>query len=171
MSIRFGFPDAPLPAPTSRGTAAVGLLHELPALELTAILCLRAWCDGGDRRAQLDLDLNAVLDPSDASTASGGLVALMRTVVAAARRPLMRHAFGCRCFGGDEGAFANLIAAAGVRDREEAMLFASLLMNGHVAWDAVRLAEELGQAFLRMARYSLDDPVSRSCQGSDVFLH
>lgn len=64
----------------------------------------------------------------------------------------MRHGLGCKCFGGDESAFANMIAAAAGQDHEDAQLFACTLMIGHTAWPAVQLALGLGQAFLRLSR-------------------
>jgi hypothetical protein len=87
-----------------------------------------------------------VLGADAGAAAAADFDALLRTLLEHGRRPLMRHGLRCKCFGGDESAFANMIAAAAGQDREDALLFASTLMTGHAAWAASRLAEAVGQA-------------------------
>lgn len=152
MKMRFEFPESASPASPQRGAAPVGFLHELPPIELAAIVYLRAWCEGGTDRQMIAKDFRLVMDDGAGATAVEDFDALMTALLKDARRPVMRHGLGCKCFGGDESVFANMMAAAVGRDRDDAMLFASTLMTGHAAWAAVQLAERLGQVFLRLAR-------------------
>lgn len=152
MKMRFAFPGETPPVSSRRGAAAVGIMDELPQVELAAIIYLRAWCAGGTDREIIAKDFGFVTGPAEATHAVEDFDALMRTLLNHARRPIMRHGLGCTCFGGDESAFANMIAAATSQDREDAMLFASTLMAGHAAWTVVQLATRLGQVFLRLSR-------------------
>lgn len=151
MRMRFDFPKAPFVDPVPRGAAPVGYLEELPAVELAAILYMRSWCEGGAAKDQISRDFRLMLGVDAAESALADFEALMRTALRGARRPLMRHGIVCRCFGGDESAFANMIAAAAAQDRDEAMLFACNLMSVPAAFEAVLLAGSLGQVFLRIA--------------------
>jgi len=152
MKMRFEFPADTPPAAPHRGAAPVGMLHELPPVELGAIIYLRAWCQGGATRQMIGRDFSLVMGEEAGATAARNFDALMTVLLNTARRPVMRHGLGCKCFGGDESAFANMIAAAAAQDHEDAHLFACTLMTGHGAWPAVQLALGLGPAFLRLAR-------------------
>lgn len=68
------------------------------------------------------------------------------------RRPIMRHHTRCACIGGDEAAFAHMIASA-VVDREDAMAFALTLMRPEVTFQAVEIAQEVGLCLLGLSRY------------------
>lgn len=172
MKMRFDFPDAPAAqTPPTRGAAPVGVLDELPALELAAIVYLRAWCADEEQRAQIAGDFRLVLGADRGALAYADFDALMRTVLAHTRRPLMRHALGCRCFGGDESAFAGMIAAGAAQDRETAMLFATVLVDGPAVWDTMALAGALGQAFLHLARGSGQGPRPTHPAGRTEFKH
>ncbi len=152
MKMRFAIPRETPPVSSHRGAAPVGILNELPQVELAAIIYLRAWCAGGADREIIAKDFCLVMGQAEATLAVEDFDALMTTLLNSARRPVMRHGLGCTCFGGDESAFANMIAAAASQDHEDAMLFASTLMAGHAAWSVVQLATRLGQVFLRLSR-------------------
>jgi hypothetical protein len=62
----------------------------------------------------------------------------------------MRHGPDCRCVGGDEAAFAHLVAAAAADEREDAALMASLLVRPGIALEAVALAGQFGLGLRRM---------------------
>jgi len=62
----------------------------------------------------------------------------------------MRHQETCQCFGGDESAVANMVAAAAAGDMEEALLLAGHLVPAEVAKELMKPAEEIGLAFDRM---------------------
>ena len=136
----------------SRGAAPVGRMDELPRLEAVAILFMRMWCDGGEQRQRIAADLTLALGDTDAAIATGLFDDLMRLTLSCARRPLMRHGVPCQCFGGDECAFANMLVAAMTGDREEAMLFSAILINGQATWPAIALAQELTPYLLRFTR-------------------
>ena len=150
MSIQFD-PRLTLGALVQRGAAPVGFLQELPPVELTAILYLRLWCDGDMGRDQVARDFRLALGMDDAVTALMTFDALVQGILRGARRPLMCHGVECRCFGGDESAFANMLAAAASGDREDAMLFAAHLMAGDAAYTVVFSAMQFGLALLRLA--------------------
>ena len=44
----------------------------------------------------------------------------------------MRHSIECRCLGGDEACFANLVATAAEGEREDALLMATLMVEPSV---------------------------------------
>ncbi len=157
-----------MPAP-SRGGAPVGCLHELPPVELAAIVYLRAWCAGEADRQMVARDFRCVMGEDGGATALADFDALLSTLIGKARRPIMRHELACRCFGGDESAFANLVAAIAGGDRDDALLFAATLVTGAAAWEVVVLAQRLEEVFLRLARFS--DRARRETASSGRCLH
>ncbi len=171
MKMPFEFPGAAPSASPQRGAVPVGYLHELPPVELAAIVYLRAWCEGGADRQIIGRDFRLVMGDGEGTAAVEDFDALMATLLNNARRPVMRHGLGCKCFGGDESAFANMVAAAAGQDREDAMLFASNLIAGHATYDAIHLAERLGQVFLRLARLPDDRQVPAPGTAQSIFRH
>ena len=171
MKMRFEFPGGTPPASPQRGAAPVGHLHELPPVELAAIVYLRAWCEGGPDREIIAKDFCLVMGDAAGAVAVGDFGALMTALLNSARRPVMRHGLGCRCFGGDESAFANMIAAAAGQDREDAMLYACTLMKSDAAWAAVQVALRLGQVFLRLARLPDRSPAPTHASEPTAYRH
>ncbi|MBI6630779.1 hypothetical protein [Pontibaca salina] len=145
-------------SPPNRGGAAVGQLQELPPVELSAVLYLRAWCEGGAHRYGVLQDFRLLMGDEIGQQQFEDFDALMRLCLSTARCPLMRHGLTCRCFGGHESVFAQMIAAAAGQDREDAMMFAATFLTGEAAWQAVQIAEGLGQCFLRSAQHTPDQP-------------
>ena len=142
-----GRPNSP-----NRGGAPVGHLAELPPLERSAVLYLRKWCSGPEGREAVAQDFSQVFQPARAAHEVNTFAALITYLSEGCRRPIMRHDFGCTCFGGDESAFANMVAASVAGDREDAMVFALSLMRPDMAWQAVTAAEEFGLALLAINR-------------------
>lgn len=135
-----------------RGGAPVGMLEELPPVEMGAVLLLRLWCEGGAGRARIQNDLTLAFGTARADRELERLAALVRTVLKGARRPVMRHGVACPCFGGDESAFANMVAAAAQGERDDAMVFALALMAPDFACAAAQLAGPVGLAILGLSR-------------------
>ena len=171
MKMRFEFPDTTPTGSPPRGAAPVGHLHALPPIELAAIVYLRAWCDGGANREIIAKDFCLVMGDAAGAQAVGDFDALMTTLLNNARRPVMRHRLNCKCFGGIESAFANMIAAATGQDRDDAMLFANILMTGHAAWAAVQLVGQLGQVFLRLGRVPDRSPTPTHASQPTIHRH
>lgn len=151
MKMRFSFSRRAQSGLPQRGAAPVGHLCELPALEKTAVFYFRAWCAGEPDRGVIAMDLRLVMGEIAGDEAADDLNALMTALTRHARRPIMHHALDCGCLGGDESAFANMIAAAAVQDVDDALLFAAALTRGHAAYPVVQLAQRLALAFLRVA--------------------
>lgn len=162
-------PEAGSTPASSRGAAPVGCLHELPPVELAAIVYLRAWCAGGADRRMIARDFRQVMGHGAGAMAVADFDALVSAVLGNGRRPIMRHELACQCFGGDESAFANLIGAAVAADRDEALLFSATLVTGAAAWAVVELAQRLDQVFLRLAR--LSDAVPRAVDAPGRRFH
>lgn len=139
-------------AAVGRGGAAVGMLFELPALEFGAIVLLRQWCDGEAGRAAIAHDFCVTLGSAHGAEAVNLLAGLVTLMVQRGRRPLMRHAADCSCFGGDESAFAQLVATATTGERDDAMAFAMIFLPPAEAFEAVLTAERLGPVILSLAR-------------------
>jgi len=132
-----------------RGGAPVGVLTELPPVELAAIIYLRLWFSGN--QAKVWSDFGKKLGNSEAHAAMASFENLMNAVQYNTRRPLMRHNPTCNCFGGDECAFAQLIAAAASGDEHDAMTFALHLFEGVQAQCVMGTAAMCGLAFSSMA--------------------
>ena len=127
-----------------RGAAPVGRLDLLPPDEAWWVCALRLWCDGLEGRDRLARDAADRMGPEAATRFVARLGDFMQLVLGHARRPPLRLARDSACVGADEAAFALFCATALGGDREDAMLFACLLMRPDVAPLAVSLAQTLG---------------------------
>ncbi|QIE54739.1 hypothetical protein G5B40_04350 [Pikeienuella piscinae] len=135
---------------TARGGAPVGRLEELPDIEAAAVLFLRFWRTGATTREPAKADFHASLGQAAGEQAAATTAALVDMIERHGRRPLVHHAPGCRHVGGDEAAFANLVAAAAAGQREDAILFATLIFRTDMAFVAAGLAARFGQFLMRM---------------------
>ncbi|MES2432301.1 MAG: hypothetical protein V4586_00570 [Pseudomonadota bacterium] len=131
-----------------RGGAAVGMLADMPALERGVVQLLRQWCDGEAGRIAVAEDFTAIFGADQAAIEVNNLAHLITLMVQMGRRPLMRHHTQCTCLGGDESAFAQMVAAATAGDREDAMAFALTMLPPDIAYEAVQIAEYVGRATL-----------------------
>ena len=133
-----------------RGGAPVGYLEEFGELEASAILYMRLWCAGPEARRRVCEDFLALLGPKRGEIAFMRLGSLLRRLHEFGRRPLIRHHETCRCVGGDEAAFANMVAAAASQDREDAALLATNFMRADMAMLVVAEAEEFGMSLKQL---------------------
>ena len=136
------------PASPVRGGAAVGMLADMPPLECGVVQLLRQWCNGEAGRIAVAEDFTAIFGPEQAAIEVNNLAHLITLMVQSGRRPLMRHHTKCACLGGDESAFAQMVAAATAGDREDAMAFALTMLPPDIAYEAVQIAEYVGRAML-----------------------
>jgi hypothetical protein len=133
-----------------RGAAPVGRLSDLTTLEAETVRHVRFWCTGPEGRAELWNTWARALGVRDGRRALRGFEAMMATIAAGARRPVMHHAPGCACLGGDEAALATLVSTAADGDREDAALLAALLVRAEFACALAGQAELAGLALRRM---------------------
>ena len=134
-----------------RGGAPVGYLSELNQLEQNAILFLRYW----SQRSMADNDLqnkfwfNITYDLGITKTrqAIDAFDEIFTLCVKYSRRPIMKHDLECKCIGGDESCFANIIGFAQVDELEDALLLASNLVAPKFAsclvTSAIKFAESI----------------------------
>ena len=134
----------------NRGGAPVGFLNELDSIEAASVIYLRLWCDGPDAQAQICNDFASQLGTDQGKRALKSFEDLCALCARHGRRPLMRHSVQCNCLGADESCFANFIATAATGEREDAMLFATLLVRPDMAPLVASLAADVGLAFKRM---------------------
>ncbi len=144
------FPQQPARPP--RGAAPVGQLADLPLLEHSAVLLMRQWCSDEAGRIAIAQDFTDGLGATRSVGAVNALAHLIALMVDHGRRPIMRHQLGCACLGGDESAFAQMVAAASAGDTDDAMAFALTMMPAAIAFEAVQTAEGLGLLIHAMAR-------------------
>ncbi|MEP4194153.1 MAG: hypothetical protein ABJL99_00795 [Aliishimia sp.] len=137
-------------AQDKRGSAPVGYIAELDSVEAASVIYLRLWSDGPDAQTQVWQDFAFALGTTPARRALKSFEDLCGLCAKHGRRPLMRHSVNCKCLGADESCFANFIATAAEGDREDAMLFATLLVRPDVAPLVANLAMEFGLALKRM---------------------
>lgn len=142
--------------PLARGGAPVGIIAELPNVERAAILLLRTWCEGEAGRMKILADFTKGFGVYQGQAEYDRLGHLIGVVIQGGRRAFMRHAVDCTCFGGDESAFANMVAAAAAGDRDDAMAFALVLMTPAAAFSAVQTAEVTGLAIAGLSRRAFD---------------
>lgn len=135
-----------------RGAAPVGVLADLPGLEQGAVLLLRQWCGGEDGRIAVAEDFARSLGEERGARAVNALAHLLTLLAHHGRRPFMRHDLTCACLGGDESAFAQMVAASAAGDTEDAMAFALTMMPAAIAYEAVQTAEGLGLMIHAMLR-------------------
>lgn len=152
MSIAWTPGEKPKPEQPNRGGAAVGMLVELNAQDRAAILAFRKWCDGAAGREAVAREYSSAFSGGRAALELNAFADLMGVMLGAPRRSIMRHGISCACFGGDEAAFAHMVAAATLGDNEDAMAFALILMQPNAAWQAVQLARGVGLGLLGMIR-------------------
>ena len=115
-----------------RGGAPVGYLSELNQLEQNSVLFLRYW----SQSAKSDYDLqskfwaNITYDLGIVKTreAINAFDEIFTLCIKYSRRPIMKHDLECRCIGGDESCFANIIGFAQDGELEDALLLASNLI-------------------------------------------
>lgn len=131
-----------------RGGVAVGMLADMPPLERGVVQLLRQWCDGEAGRIAVAEDFTTIFGPEQAAIEVNNLAHLITLMVQMGRRPLMRHQTNCSCLGGDESAFAQMVAAATAGDRDDAMAFALTMLPPDIAYEAVQIAEYVGRATL-----------------------
>ena len=129
-----------------RGAAPVGVLSELPPVELAAIVYFRMACASPETRDQLSQDFALAFGAVQGEFYEAMVAEFVHVLVHKSRRKIMRHEPNCKCFGGDESAIANIIAAAAAGDREEAQMLASNLVPCEVARQLVQPAEDIGLA-------------------------
>ena len=130
----------------SRGGAPVGFLTELTQTEAASICFLRQWCESPQTQKQAIKDLTDLLGSIHGPAAINSLGQICNLFAQFARRPVMRHHPKCPCLGADEACFANLVAEAVWGDREDAMMFAMLIVRADCAPGLVALAEQFGLA-------------------------
>lgn len=135
--------------PQSRGGAPVGYLSELPPVEMAAIQYLRLWFSG--KQDRIWRDFHNGLCQKDAKAAMVSFETLMDIVENHSRRPLLRHSEKCECFGGDECAFAQFVAAASSGNEHDAITFGLHLFKGIRAYRVLKTAAHCGKMFSCMA--------------------
>jgi hypothetical protein len=131
------------------GAAPVGRLAELPPLEQQVIRFLRLWTEGADGQALALGELQCRHGASAAERLAARFGELLLLTTRNARRPLLGHAPGCPCAGGDECVFARFVALAAEGAREEAILMAALIVRADLAFALAALAEEIGLGLMR----------------------
>ncbi|MEM8699458.1 MAG: hypothetical protein AAGF44_09830 [Pseudomonadota bacterium] len=148
-----------------RGGAPVGYMAELPEIEASAISYLRCWCEGPDWQDALRDEFKSKLGHRHGGRGVDALNRLCQLLALHGRRPLLRHHVQCRCFGGDESAFANCVGAIVAGDREDAELFAALIVDHRVSGQFVAEAEAFGVAAQLLAS---DPGLPHSSSSSNV---
>ncbi|QDC08959.1 hypothetical protein FHY55_06745 [Oceanicola sp. D3] len=134
--------------PNPRGAAPVGRTAELAPPELAAVTYLRMEMTGDSAAVAEDFAL--LLGPQDGSEAHAAF-ARLAAALAARPRAFPHHAPGCRCYGGDESAFVQLLSAAAEGDEEAATGFALHLFSGRPPLGLLGAAALAGLAFSHMA--------------------
>ena len=142
------------------GGATVGRIADLAAVEVGAVLCLRACATEEPDRDWVSRDISGLFGAEEGQTAFDCVRQICGLCAQHGRRPLMCHGMGCACLGADEACLARLVAAASGADREDAMLIAVLMVRADIAPYLVMLAESMGLAIRRLAHLSERSPTT-----------
>jgi hypothetical protein len=133
-----------------RGGAPVGYLSELSQLEQNAIIFLRYWsqCAKADHDLQNNFWSNITYDLGITKTrqAIDAFDEIFTLCAKYSRRPIMKHDLECKCIGGDESCFANIIGFAQVDELEDALLLASNLVAPKFAACLVTSARKFAES-------------------------
>lgn len=134
----------------AHGGAAVAVLNQMQAWEANLVLNLRLWCEGPSGQQQVWNEYRAALKSTDAHLECHAFETLVRTIVSAAHRPMIRHHVGCSCVGADEAVFVNLIRFASEGHLNDAALVATLLIGPARAEHVAVLAGQVGECARRI---------------------
>lgn len=134
-----------------RGGAPVGYITNLDAVQTSAVIYLRLWCDGHEGQERTKNDFELALGVAQGSAAVHYLAQICELCIQHGRRPLMRHKVSCECHGADENCFANFIGCAVDGQNEDAMLIATLLVRPDFSPSLAGLAQHFGIALKRMS--------------------
>ena len=144
--------------------AAMQGMEPLPTL---VIAVLRGWNRGGAGAALVAL--RERMTEAQAAAAMAAMCDLAGILGTSRRRPLACHAPQCLCVGADEAAFARFVREAALGDREDALLLASLIVDGPaiigLTEAAARFGLHLHRATLRVA------PGMTDAHPGDATLH
>jgi len=133
--------------PARIGGTHLARLDRLPLAQGVVVRALRHW-DGVGSDA-LDDVLPDALAGADGVAGRAALEDLLEILMRHGRRPLVRHAPGCPWVGADEAVLAHFVSVAATGEAEDAMLIASLLVEGPLLPCLLGAAQELG---LRLRR-------------------
>ncbi|MEM1073378.1 MAG: hypothetical protein AAF665_01760 [Pseudomonadota bacterium] len=136
----------------ARGGATVAVLSKMEAWEANMVLNLRLWCEGPAGQEQVWTEYRRALPGAEAKRECHAFECLLRTLVATAHRPLVRHDVACACVGADEGVFVNLIRIASEGHLTDAALIATLLSGPAQAEQIAILAGQVGECAKRIHR-------------------
>ena len=143
-----------------RGGAPVGYLSELNQLEQNAILFLRYWsqCAKADHDLQNTFWATITYDLGITKTrqAIDAFDEIFTLCVKYSRRPIMKHDLACKCIGGDESCFANIIGFAQDEELEDALLLASNLVAPKFASYLVTSARKFAASITKSERNPLE---------------
>ncbi|MFB9151573.1 hypothetical protein [Roseovarius ramblicola] len=134
------------------GELPVGAIEGLQPLAVLVIAALRGWNRGGAGAALVAL--RARMSEGQAAAAMAAMCDLAGILGTARRRPLACHAPQCPCVGADEAAFARFVQEAALGEREDALLLASLMVDGPAIVCLTRAAQRFG---LQLHRATLRD--------------
>lgn len=153
----------------ARGAAAVGVLNRMSAWEANLVLNLRLWCEGPQGQAQVWSEYRRSLCGEDAQRECRTFEALVRSIIDAAHRPMVRHEVGCSCVGADEGIFVNLARTASDGHLRDAALIATLLVGPAYAEQIAILAGHVGECARKIHKKASEYPTQTTPVG--ILLH
>ncbi|MDZ7709035.1 MAG: hypothetical protein U5K36_02240 [Roseovarius sp.] len=110
------------------GEVPVAAMQGMEPLPTLVIVALRGWNRAGAGAALVTL--RDRMTEAQAAAAMAAMCDLAGILGVSRRRPLACHAPHCPCVGADEAAFARFVQEAALGDREDALLLASLMVEG-----------------------------------------
>lgn len=143
-----------------RGGAPVGYLQDLEPVEASAVIYMRMWFDGPTSQSLVWNDFATALGSQGGRRALREFEQLCGLCAKHGRRPLIRHGVECKCLGGDEASFANIIGFATDGAREDAFLMAANLVRPDMAAAVVALAETFGATLKYMMGRASTTPMT-----------
>lgn len=132
------------------GAYPVSVLAALPDAQALVVRALRQWCSSPEGPEQVYRTLTARLGRSHGLTCHQAMGEMMHILQRHARRAFVRHGADCRYVGSDEAILAHFVTIAATGAREDAMLIASLLLEGRYLLPFTEAAQQVGLFLLRI---------------------
>ena len=142
----------------ARGGVTVAVLNHMESWEANLVLNLRLWCEGPSGQVQVWNEYRRALPGENARNECHAFESLLRTLIANAQRPLVRHDVRCTCVGADEYVFLHLVRCAADGHLSDAALMAALIVGPSKAEQIALLAGQVGSCSRKIHNYPPEFP-------------
>ena len=124
------------------GGIPISNLSYLSENELLSIFYLRCFSESKSSKKNLENELCSYLGKKKGLEILFYLESLYEILLKKGRKKFILHSVNCNCVGLDENSFIHLISFSAFKDKNEAMLIATIMTNSNIAPQLVLIAQE-----------------------------